>query len=261
MTQKLSNFFQIQHAVNLEPTARWVRVKMNGETVADSKNALLFLDWNINFPTYFFPRDDVNMELLHSTASSDGLKNNFVHWSVQSDNEIAKNGAWGFSKPPQGMEALQDYITFRWEKPLSWHVEEEEMFIHARDPHKRIDVLASSRHIEVKVAGETIADTHKPHLLFETFLPTRYYIPQEDVHMDLLQASATRSGCAYKGFANYYSVKGKNQLVEDIVWFYQDPNPEYFKIEGLLCFYNEKVDIIVDGELEPRPISPFSEGI
>lgn len=258
MTQKPSNFFQIQHAVNLEPTARWVRVKMDGETIADSKNALLFLDWNINFPTYFFPQRDINMDLLQSSVLSASLKENFLHWSVQSGDMIADNAAWGFSQPPQGMEALQDYITFRWEKPISWFVEEEEMFVHARDPHKRIDVLASSRHIEVKVEGETIADTRRPHLLFETFLPTRYYIPQEDVRMDLLQESTTTSGCAYKGFANYYSVKGKNQLVEDIVWTYPNPNPEYFKIEGLLCFYNEKVDIYVDGELESRPISPFS---
>ncbi len=253
-----SNFFQTQHSVNLEPSNRWVRVKINGVTVADSKQTLLFLDWNINYPTYFFPKESVNMDILQPSLLSDGVKNQQLNWSVKTENTLAENAAWGFKEPPKGMEILKEYITFKWHKPLEWFEEEEEVFVHARDPHKRIDVLKSTRHVQIKIAGQIIADTHQSFLLFETFLPTRYYIAQEDIRMEFLQNSPTASGCAYKGVANYWSVMVGKQLFENIVWGYAKPNPECFKIKNLLCFFNEKVDIYVDGELEMRPDSPFS---
>ncbi len=140
----------------------------------------------------------------------------------------------------------------------AWFEEDEEVFVHARDPYTRVDALPSSRHIEVKIDGVTVADSTKPTLLFETGLPTRYYLPLTEVRMDLLRDSGTTTQCPYKGEANYYSVELDGELVEDIVWYYKYPVEESSRIAGMVSFYNEKVDIYVDGEPEGRPKTMFS---
>ena len=103
-----------------------------------------------------------------------------------------------------------------------------------------------------------VADSHQPRLLFETGLPTRYYLPQVDVRLDLLRPSETTSRCPYKGTANYWSVEAGDQVVEDLAWVYRTPVQESVRIAGLACFYNEKVDLYVDGVLEERPHTKFS---
>jgi uncharacterized protein (DUF427 family) len=136
--------------------------------------------------------------------------------------------------------------------------EDEEVFVHPHDPYKRIDISHSSRHVEVEVNGVKIADTHRPTLLFETKLPTRYYIPKVDVRMDLLTPTDTVTGCAYKGFAQYWSVNAGREVFKDFAWSYKTPLPENVKIAGLIAFYNEKADFIVDGERQVRPKTKFS---
>jgi len=103
-----------------------------------------------------------------------------------------------------------------------------------------------------------IVDTHRPTLLFETSLPTRYYIPKLDVRMDLLIPTDTVTGCAYKGFAEYWSVDAGGETVKDLAWSYKTPLPENVKIAGLVAFYNERADLIVDGERQARPKTKFS---
>ncbi len=129
-----------------------------------------------------------------------------------------------------------------------WFEEDEEVFVHPHDPYSRIDILHSSRHVQVEVNGVTVADTHQPTLLFETGLPTRYYFPKLDVRLDLLTPTDTTSGCAYKGFARYWSVEAGGETFEDLAWSYRTPLPESVKIAGLVAFYNEKVDLVIDGE-------------
>jgi uncharacterized protein (DUF427 family) len=118
--------------------------------------------------------------------------------------------------------------------------------------------LHSSRHVEVEVNGVKIADTHRPMLLFETSLPTRYYIPKLDVRMDLLTPTDTVTGCAYKGFAEYWSAQAGGETFKDLVWSYKTPLPDNGKIAGLVAFYNERADLIVDGERQVRPKTKFS---
>jgi uncharacterized protein (DUF427 family) len=139
-----------------------------------------------------------------------------------------------------------------------WYEEDDEVFVHPRDPHHRVDVVNSSRHIRVEVDGQVVAETRRPRLLFETGLPTRYYIPKLDVKSEFLEASSSTTACPYKGRASYYSVRVGDRLIDDLVWYYPSPIPECSKIENLLSFYNEKVDIYVDGELEARPVTPWS---
>jgi len=141
----------------------------------------------------------------------------------------------------------------------AWFEEDDEVFVHPRDPYHRVDVLNSSRHVKVIVGGEVVAETTRPRLLFETGLPTRYYIPKLDVRLDLLTPTNTSTRCPYKGKASYWTVNLGGKEFTDIVWGYPAPIPECPKIENLLCFYDEKVDAVyVDGELQPKPVTPWS---
>jgi uncharacterized protein (DUF427 family) len=121
-----------------------------------------------------------------------------------------------------------------------------------------VDILASTRHVVVEVDGVRVADSHTPHILFETGLPARYYLPLTHVRTDLLRPSDTRTQCPYKGTASYWNIAIGDVEHEDLVWCYRSPLPESQKITGLACFYNEKVDIYLDGELQERPKTPFS---
>jgi uncharacterized protein (DUF427 family) len=91
-------------------------------------------------------------------------------------------------------------------------------------------------------------------VLYETHLPTRYYLPAEDVRMDLLTASETVTRCPYKGVARYWS----HPDLPDAAWSYPDPIPENPKIRDLVCFYDERVDVVIDGVPQDRPVTPFS---
>jgi uncharacterized protein (DUF427 family) len=130
-----------------------------------------------------------------------------------------------------------------------WHEEEEEVFVHARDPYKRIDALQSSRHVRVELAGETIAETHRPTIVIEPGHPLRYYIRREDLRMDVLEPSPTRSRCPYKGIAAYWSAWLNGKRYTDICWSYVEPTRESLKIKDLVCFFQEREAVIhVDGE-------------
>jgi uncharacterized protein (DUF427 family) len=139
-----------------------------------------------------------------------------------------------------------------------WFEEDEEVFVHARDPYTRIDVLPSNRRVRIEVDGETVADSTNASFLFETGLPTRYYFPKTDVRMDLMTPTDRVTACPYKGTARYWSVSVGRETHEDLLWGYDSPFPESQKIAGLVSFYNEKVDIYVDEVLQERPKTKFS---
>jgi uncharacterized protein (DUF427 family) len=246
-------------ATRVEPSPRWVRVKFGGQYVADSRRALLLIQYPpAGLPTYYVPQADVRMDLLEPPAS-DGQDGHIAYWTVRAGERAAERAAWAHLSPPPDLADLRGHITFKWDAMDGWYEEDEEVFVHARDPHKRVDVLASSRHVRVVIAGETIAETRRACLLFETGLPTRYYIPREDVRMDLLEPSNLKTRCPYKGIASYWSVTIGDHVARNGVWSYPDPIPECPKIKDLLCFYNERVDLYVDGELQTRPQTMWSQ--
>jgi uncharacterized protein (DUF427 family) len=252
-----NNLYLISHPV--EPSPRWVRVKFGDEIVADSKRVLLFRQYGPSrLPTYYFPREDVRMDVLEPAAHDHHLGET-TYWTIKVGDRVAENAAWTHLDPAPDLTALKGYITFEWNKMDVWYEEEEEVFIHARDPHKRVDVLASSRHVRVVIAEETVAETRRPYLLFETSLPTRYYIPRADVRMDVLEPTSMTTRCPYKGIASYWSVKSGDHVAKNVVWSYPEPISECPKIKGLLCFFNERVDVYVDGELQARPQTPWSQ--
>jgi uncharacterized protein (DUF427 family) len=149
-------------------------------------------------------------------------------------------------------------VRFDWGAMSEWLEEDEPVYTHPRSPYTRIDILASSRHVRVELDGVTVADSRSPRILFETGLPARYYLPLTDVRTDLLTPSDTHTSCPYKGTAAYWSVDTGTRVHKDVVWIYRTPLPESQKIAGLACFYNERVEVFVDGEKQSRPKSPFS---
>jgi uncharacterized protein (DUF427 family) len=186
--------------------------------VADSSRPLLVWE-KPYYPTYFFPRDDVESVVLDSQRVYE-----------RADGELA------------------GYVALRWADFDHWFEEDEEVFVHARDPYKRIDILRSSRHVVVELDGVVLADSTRPTLLFETSLRRRIYLPVSDLRMDLFEPSPTRTRCPYKGEATYWSVRIGETLHRDLVWSYADPVPESIRIAGLASFYDERVDVTVDGE-------------
>ena len=230
---------------------------LGSEVVADSTDTKLVWE-KPYYPTYYFPASDVNSDLLVATGDTSRTprRGEARVYTVKTARSEATGAARWYEKSP--LEEIEGHISFRWRAMDAWFEEDEQVYVHPRDPYTRVDILQSSRHVRVEIDGETVADTHQPRLLFETGLPVRYYIPKTDVRMDLLEATDTETACPYKGTANYYSVIVDGRRQEDIVWWYRHPVHESAHIAGYVAFYNERVDIYVDGELEGRPTTVFS---
>ena len=249
------------YKILFEPSPRRVRVAFNGETIADSASAHLLFETR-HLPVYYFPRADVRFDRLHPTDHHTfcPYKGTASYWSIATGDRVSENAVWGYPEPFAEVAAIEDYVAFYWDRVDHWYEEDDEIFVHARDPYKRVDVVNSSRPVEVIIGGETVARTTRARFLYETRLPTRYYIPPEDVRMDLLVPSEKVTACPYKGRARYWSARIGDRLFPDIVWSYPEPIPECPKIKGYLCFFNEQVDEIrLDGKPMPRPVTPWSK--
>lgn len=245
--------------VRIEPSPRWVRGFLNGVPVVDSKSVKLVYEPR-RLPVYYFPRSDVRVDLLRPSdfTTAQGGQASIARWNLELEGRKVDNAAWSYADPDPEHAPIRDHVAFFWNKLDAWYEEDDQVFVHPRDPHHRVDVLNSTRHVKVVVNGETVAETSRPRLLFETSLPTRYYIPRLDVRMDLLEPTSSTTACPYKGTASYWSVRAGGEVFKDLVWGYPAPIPECPKIENLLSFYNEKVDLYVDGELQPKPKTPWS---
>jgi uncharacterized protein (DUF427 family) len=247
------------HRVDVEPTPRRVRVVFNGQTIADSKRAVLLRESNL-LPVYYFPPEDVQAAVLEATDQHTRCpyKGEASYWTIKVGDKVAENAMWGYQDPLPGREDIRGYRAFYWNKMDHWFEEDEEVFKHPRDPYHRVDVLQSNRQVRVDIGGQTVAESSRPRLLFETGLPTRYYLPVEDVRMDLLEPTDASSVCPYKGTASYWKLKGDTSD-RDVAWSYQDPIPECPKIRGLIAFFNERVDVLsVDGEVQDKPKTPWA---
>jgi uncharacterized protein (DUF427 family) len=201
--------------LRLEPSPRWVRVLFNKVTVADSKQVLLLLEPK-RLPVYYFPLSAVRMDLLEPTGrtSRSPTRGTARYYTVHVGDRLAPEAAWIHTQPARGAEQLADLVAFRWDLMDAWFEEDDEVFVHPRDPYHRVDVVHSSRHVKVIAAGEVVAETHRARLLFETGLPTRYCIPKVDVRMDLLEPTDTQTACPYKGTAVYWSLMRDGHLAQ-----------------------------------------------
>ncbi len=242
--------------VRTETGHKRVRAYLDGDLVADTRQPLLVWEWPY-FPAYYIPAGDVRAELVPTGKTEHSPSRGEAEiCDVVTGRATAPGAARRYPDSP--LEALRGAVRLDWDAMSDWFEEDEPVYTHPRDPYTRVDILASSQHVRVEVAGVTVADSRQPRILFETGLPPRRYLPLTDVRLDLLRPSATQSHCPYKGTAAYWSVAAGGQLHPDIVWIYRTPLPESQKVAGLACFYDEKVDVYLDGELQPRPRTHFS---
>ena len=220
-----------QGPMRIERCHKRVRAYLGREVVVDTAHPMLVWEHNA-YPAYYLPVKDVVREL------------------------VPEGAARYFADSP--VEELRDLVRIEWKAMDEWLEEDEPVYVHPRNPYHRVDILASSRHVEVVVDGVTVADTVRPVILFETGLPPRYYMPLTDLRIDLLTPVDHTTMCPYKGTATYWSLEVNGQSYPNFVWCYRSPLAESQKVAGLACFYNEKVDLIVDGERQERPKTPFS---
>lgn len=248
------------HVLYFEDSPRRIRTRFAGETVADSRGAKLLHETGL-LPVYYLPLDDVREDLLEPTRHTTHcpFKGDAAYWSVRVGDRVAENAVWWYPQPLDHAPPLAGYAAFRWDAMDAWYEEDEEVVVHPLDPYHRVDALRSSRRVRISAGGEVLAESDRPVTLFETGLPVRYYLPAEDVAMGRLEPSDTRTVCPYKGTTSaYWSVPAAGEAGRDAVWSYADPLPEAARIRGLVCFYNERVDVEVDGELQERPRTRWS---
>jgi uncharacterized protein (DUF427 family) len=209
-----------EHVVYVEDFPRRIRA-VKGDDVVVASSRVKLLHETGSLPIFLFPAEDVRVELL-----ADGVR-------------------------PR--DEAPGHVHVAWDAVDAWWEEEEELFGHPRDPYHRIDVRESSRHVRVLVRGELVAEARRPLVLFETGLPPRYYLDPADVRLDLLAPHGKKTRCAYKGVASHWSVQVGDGLEEAVVWSYTAPDDDARRIKGRYAFYDERVDVEVDGERADRP--------
>ena len=263
-----------------EPTAKRVRATLGGGTVVDSTRAVLVWEPRRIVPSYAVPEEDIHGELVPSAApTTDGelvagspLPDVFarpvldpsVPFSAHTaEGEAVDVQASGESSLGAGLRLadpdLAGYVVLDFPAFDGWSEEDEPIVGHPRDPFHRIDVLASSRHLRLELDGQVLAESSRPMLLFETMLPVRYYLPREDIRAELVP-SDTRTYCAYKGQASYWSASAGGRLIPDLAWTYREPLTDASRVGGLVAFFNERVDVVLDGQRSERPVTPWSPG-
>jgi uncharacterized protein (DUF427 family) len=244
-------------SVRSEPSNKRVRVFLGGVCIVDSRDAQYVWE-GPRYPQYYLPRADFVDGVLEpsTTISRSPSRGTARHFTVSAGDREAIDAAWCYedSKLPE----LCGRVRLEWEAMDAWFEEDEEVFVHPRDPHTRVQILPSSRHVLVAIDGFVVAETFRPSFLHESGLPRRTYIPKLDVRMDRLQPTETRSMCPYKGTAAYWSVRTDDALHPDLAWSYPAPLRESSPIAGLVAFYDERVDLTLDGALQQRPRTHFS---
>jgi uncharacterized protein (DUF427 family) len=246
-------------AGRIEPVPRRISATLGGRTVLDSVRARYV--WEFPFyPQYYIPFDDIDGALLvdekrelhlrHGTARRFGLR-------VGGEERPGSVRVFG----ADAVDGIARTARFDWAALDAWYEEDEQVFVHPRNPYVRVDALPSHRHVRVVLDAHVLADTTRPVLVFETGLLTRYYIHRTDVAFDRLIRTETRTACPYKGItSDYWSVRvegGTPKAYEDIAWSYSFPTRQVLPIAGLVAFYDEKVDIEIDGVVLPRPHTRF----
>jgi uncharacterized protein (DUF427 family) len=241
--------------VRVEHSHKRVRAYLDGYVVADSTAPLLVWE-KPYYPTYYIPAGDVSAELAGAGRIEDSRLGTAELFDVSVPGRTAAGAARRYGASP--IDQLRSAVRLTFAAMDLWLEEDEPIYVHPRDPYTRVDVLASSRHVRIEIDGVTVAESSSPRILFETGLPPRYYVPLSDVQMRLFTASTTETQCPYKGTAAYWSVEVNGKLYPDCAWTYRTPVAESQKIAGLACFYNERVDLYVDGVLQARPRTRFS---
>ena len=242
------------HVVWFEDSPRRVRGIFNGETVVDTRRAKL-LHESRHLPRWYFPMEDVRMDFLEPAERHTHcpVKGEASYWTLRVGDREAENAMWSYPEPIAGSEFLAGYASFYLDRLDKWLEEDEEALVHPRDPYHRVDVMRTSRPVRVSFDGRVLAETTRAVALFETALPPRWYIPPEDVDFSSLhEEPRLETSCPYKGTTSmYWSADGDGGL--GLAWCYSDPLPAVAAITGRVCFFSERAQVEVDGELQRDP--------
>lgn len=247
----------IAESDRIEPAPRRVRGILNGRTVFDTTRAQYVWEWPY-YPQYYIPLADVNEQFLVNEEGRPQKQSlGTAHRHGLRVGDVQRDAA-ARVYDSDARRGVADTVRFEWAALDAWFEEDEEVFVHPRSPYVRVDAIRSHRHLRVESRGVVLADTRSPVLVFETGLPTRFYVDKTDVAFEHLIPSDTQTPCPYKGnTTGYWSVHVNGSVEEDLAWAYDFPTRALAPITGMVAFYNEKVDIFLDGEQVERPVTHF----
>ena len=242
---------------HVEPSPRRVRGMLNNAVVFDTTAALYVWEWP-NYPQYYIPVGDIDEQYLIDEQQTQKLRRGSARRHGLRVGEVDRPSS-ARMYGDDALDGIGGTVRFDWDALDAWYEEDEQVFVHPRNPYTRVDALRSTRTVRVELGGQVLAESSSPVMVFETGLPTRYYLNRTDVNFDHLIATQTQTACPYKGVTSgYWSVRVGEEVHPDLAWAYDFPTRQLLPITGLIAFYNEKVDILVDGELLDRPTTHFS---
>ncbi len=276
-TRMANQFFTGLDELRYEPTAKRVRAVLGCEVALDSTRALLVWEPRRVVPQYAVPLGDMVVELVPAGSPAPATDADPVRLGAGGPLVLTPDNSFGAhtcggeiltvrlaneERPGAAFEPadpdLAGYVFLDFAAFDGWFEEEEPVVSHPHDPFTRIDVRRSARHVRIELDGHVLADSRRPSLLFETYLPVRYYLPRDDVDMNLLRPTDTSTTCSYKGTASYWSLELPEKAVDDVAWSYPRPLSDAAEVVDMLCFFNERVDVVIDGVRQERPQSPWS---
>ena len=246
----------LSHADLVEPVPRRIRGEIGGRIVLDTTTAMYLWEWPY-YPQYLIPATDVVSDALSEDTETHRLSRGTVHNVGLRVGEIERPRA-GRRYIASSVPSLVGRIRFDWNALDAWYEEDEQVYVHPRNPYVRVDALRSTRHVRVELDGVVLAESNATVMVFETGLPTRYYFDRTAVDFAHLKATSTETACPYKGrTTGYWSVVLGDSVHDDLAWCYDFPTRQLIPIAGLIAFYDERVDVIIDGVRQERPETHF----
>ncbi len=241
---------------HMEPVPRRIRATVGAHTILDTTHALYVWEWP-NYPQYYIPFTDIDPAALVDEQHPQRLSRGTAHLhGIRADAELRPGAARVYGE--DAIPGLPGMVRFEWDALDAWFEEDEQVFVHPRNPYTRVDAIRSTRRVRIERDGLVLAESCSPVMVFETGLPTRYYLNRSEVNFDHLVHTGTQTACPYKGnTGGYWSIRVGDTVHADLAWVYDFPTRQLQPIAGLIAFYNEKVDIYLDGELLDRPTTHF----
>jgi len=240
----------------VEAVPRRIRAFLAHEMIVDTIQALYVWEWQ-NYPQFYVPLVDVNRDFLVAEGTVQHSPRGLVDLHGLRVGDVRRpHSAKVLRESP--IDRLSHTVRFDWAALDSWFEEDEQVFVHPRNPYVRVDDLRSTRQVRIELDGFLLGESSSPVMVFETGLPTRYYLNRTEINFDHLVPTDTVTECPYKGTTSgYWSIQVGDRLHTDLAWSYDFPTRQLLRIAGLVAFFNEKVDIFVDGLQLDRPKTHF----